>query len=139
MFVFWENLIFHRFSVSYFEIYWPLAGCYGTGQSNPWFWRFGKESNVFVMLSIGKGHLFCKYCLHNLQIKKTRYSSPNLSKLARADISCQGTCAATVYKTNRHYNFFLFPKSFEGVLCNCISFFVQKITVNLLDECNSFQ
>ena len=24
MFVFWEKLIFHTFSVSYFEIYWPL-------------------------------------------------------------------------------------------------------------------
>ena len=36
-----------------------------------------------------KGHSFCKQCLHDLQFKKTRYSSPNLSKLARADISCQ--------------------------------------------------
>ena len=34
-------------------------------------------------------HSFCKQCLHNRQFKKTRYSSPNLSKLARADISCQ--------------------------------------------------
>ena len=25
MFVFWEKLIFHLFSVSYFEIYWPLV------------------------------------------------------------------------------------------------------------------
>ena len=36
-----------------------------------------------------KGHLFCKQCLHDLQFLKTRSSSPNLSKLARADISCQ--------------------------------------------------
>ena len=36
-----------------------------------------------------KGHLFCKQCLQHLQFKKTRYSSPNLSMLARADISCQ--------------------------------------------------
>ena len=36
-----------------------------------------------------KGHLFCKQCLHGLQFNKTRYSLPNLSKLARADISCQ--------------------------------------------------
>ena len=36
-----------------------------------------------------KGHLFCKPCLHDLQFMKTRFSSPNLSKLARADISCQ--------------------------------------------------
>ena len=33
--------------------------------------------------------MFCQQCLHDLQFKKTRYSSPNLSKLARADISCQ--------------------------------------------------
>ena len=36
-----------------------------------------------------KCHSFCKKCLHDLQFKKTRYSSPNLSKLARADINCQ--------------------------------------------------
>ena len=39
--------------------------------------------------TFSKGHSFCKQCLHNLQFKKTRYSSPNLSKLARVDISCQ--------------------------------------------------
>ena len=37
-------------------------------------------------IQIFKGHLFCKQCLHDLQFKKT---STNLSKLARADISCQ--------------------------------------------------
>ena len=26
MFVFWEKLISHKFSVSYFEIYWPVVG-----------------------------------------------------------------------------------------------------------------
>ena len=36
-----------------------------------------------------KGHLFCKQCLHELQFMKTRSSSPNLFKLARAYISCQ--------------------------------------------------
>ena len=36
-----------------------------------------------------KGHSFRKQCLHILQFKKPMYSSPNLSKLARADISCQ--------------------------------------------------
>ena len=36
-----------------------------------------------------KGHSFCKQCLHDLQFKKMRYSSRNLSKLASADISCQ--------------------------------------------------
>ena len=36
-----------------------------------------------------KGHSFCKQCLHNFQFMKTRFSWPNLSKLARADISCQ--------------------------------------------------
>ena len=43
-----------------------------------------------IKISSGsKGHSFCKQCLHNLQFMKTRSSSPNLSKLARADISCQ--------------------------------------------------
>ena len=36
-----------------------------------------------------KGHSFFKQCLHDLQFMKTRSSSPNLSKLARADISCE--------------------------------------------------
>ena len=36
-----------------------------------------------------KGHSLCKQCLHNLQFMKMRSFSPNLSKLARADISCQ--------------------------------------------------
>ena len=35
-----------------------------------------------------KDHLFCKQCLNDLQFKKTRYFSTNLSKLARAGISC---------------------------------------------------
>jgi hypothetical protein len=36
-----------------------------------------------------KGHSFCKQCLHDLQFMKKRSSSPKLSKLTRADISCQ--------------------------------------------------
>jgi hypothetical protein len=36
-----------------------------------------------------KGHSLFKQCLHNLQFMKKGSSSPNLSKLARADISCQ--------------------------------------------------
>ena len=36
-----------------------------------------------------KDHLFCKWCLHDLQFMKTRSFSPNLSKLARAAISYQ--------------------------------------------------
>ena len=40
-------------------------------------------------LNLAKGHSFCKQCLHDLQVMKKRSSSPNLSKLARADISCQ--------------------------------------------------
>ena len=51
-----------------------------------------------------KGHLFCKQCLHDLQFMKTRSSSPNLSKLARVDISCQfkktRSLCRTVYKIN---------------------------------------
>ena len=42
------------------------------------------EQNHFA-----KGHSFCKQCLHDLQFKKTRYSSPDLSELARDGISCQ--------------------------------------------------
>ena len=37
-----------------------------------------------------KDHSFYKQqCLHDLQFMKKIYFSPNLSKLARADISCQ--------------------------------------------------
>ena len=36
-----------------------------------------------------KGHSLCKQCLHDLQFMKKGLHSPNLSKLARADISCQ--------------------------------------------------
>ena len=57
---------------------------------------FRKDKNVrqvwFVIRNISsytKGHSFCKLCLQNFQFKKTRYSSPNHSKLVRADISCQ--------------------------------------------------
>ena len=38
---------------------------------------------------VTRSHSFCKQCLHALPFRKTRYSSPNLSKLARVDISCQ--------------------------------------------------
>ena len=38
---------------------------------------------------LSKGHSLCKHCLHDLQFIKKGSSSPNLSKLARADISCQ--------------------------------------------------
>ena len=58
--------------------------------------------SVHVTIFHNKGHSFCKQCLQDIQFKKTRYSSLNLSKLARADISSgvslrkQGTCADTV-------------------------------------------
>ena len=42
-----------------------------------------------VRKNCSKGHSFCEQCLHDLQFMKTRSSSQNLSKLARADISCQ--------------------------------------------------
>ena len=38
---------------------------------------------------VTKGHSLCKQCLHDLQFIKKGPSSPNLSKLARADMSCQ--------------------------------------------------
>ena len=41
--------------------------------------------SLFKMSS--KVHSFLKQCLHNLHFIKTRYLSPNLSKLAPADIS----------------------------------------------------
>ena len=44
------------------------------------------ENVRFLMKA--KGPSFCKQCLLDLQFMKTRSSSPNLSKLARADISC---------------------------------------------------
>ena len=41
---------------------------------------------------VAKDHSFCKQRLHDLQSMKARFSSPNISKVARADrsdISCQ--------------------------------------------------
>ena len=59
---------------------------------------------VLLTIRFTKGHSFCKQCLHNLQFKKKRYSSPNLSKLARTDISCQflktRSLCRTVHTTN---------------------------------------
>ena len=49
-----------------------------------------------------KGHSFFKQRLHNFQLRKTRYSSPNLSKLARTDISSQFNKTRYLY---RHCNF----------------------------------
>ena len=53
---------------------------------------------------IPKGHSLCKQCLHDLQFMKKGSSSPNLSKLARADISCQfmktRSLCRTVYTMN---------------------------------------
>ena len=43
-----------------------------------------KQENKYT-----KGRSLCKQCLHNLQFMKKISSSPNLAKLARADISCQ--------------------------------------------------
>ena len=55
--------------------------------------REGNHSQTHLafgrMNKLDKDHSFCKQCLHDLQFKKTRYSSSNFSKLARADISCQ--------------------------------------------------
>ena len=40
-------------------------------------------------MSAFKGYSLCEHCLHDLQFMKKGSSSPNLSKLAIADISCQ--------------------------------------------------
>ena len=51
-----------------------------------------------------KAHSLCKPCLHDLHFVKKESSSPNLSKLARADISCQfmktKSLCRTVYTMN---------------------------------------
>ena len=44
---------------------------------------------LYPIPKYSKGHSFYKQCLHDLQFMKTRSSTPNLSKPARADISCQ--------------------------------------------------
>ena len=66
-----------------------------------------------------KGHSFCKKCPHDLQFKKTRYSSPNLSKLARADISCQ-------FKKTRHLCRHCLQNEWTLGKNKLISFFSQK-------------
>ena len=66
--------------------------------------------SLYVSIFLPKGHSFCKQCLHDLQFIKTRSSSPNLSKLARADISCQTmktrSFCRTVYNMNGLYLLF---------------------------------
>ena len=61
--------------------------------------QLGEEGKEFT-----KGHSFCKQCLHDLQFMKKESSSPNLSKLVRADASCQfkktRSLCKTVYKMN---------------------------------------
>ena len=47
------------------------------------------DFNKLKLKLLSKGHSFCKQCLHDLPIMKPRFSLPNLSKLARADISYQ--------------------------------------------------
>ena len=51
-----------------------------------------------------KAHSLSKQCLHNLHFMKKGYSSPNLSKLGRADISSHfmktWTLCRTVYRMN---------------------------------------
>ena len=67
-----------------------------------------------------KDHSFCNECLHNLLFIKTRSSSPNLSKLARADISCQfmktRSFCRTVYKTSVAARIFFVPSYFVMTL-----------------------
>ena len=58
-----------------------------------------------IQTKLYKGHSFSKQCLHDLQFMKKGSSSPNISKLARADISCQfmktrSLCCRTVYTMN---------------------------------------
>ena len=45
--------------------------------------------NCLPFVGTTKDHSFSKQCLHDLQFMKTRSSSPNIYKLARADISSQ--------------------------------------------------
>ena len=54
-----------------------------TGMKGKWL----KKPKTIV--NVVNGHLFCKQCLHDLQFMKRRSSSPNISELARAGISCQ--------------------------------------------------
>ena len=87
---------------------------------NYYHWRIQrKQAKTKIWISIyfsiitdtpifAKDHSFGKQAMQDLQFMKTRSSSPNLSKLARADISCQfmktrSLCRlkpCTVYKMN---------------------------------------
>ena len=44
---------------------------------------------LFPFMKWFQGHSFCKQWLHDLQFMKTRFSSPKVSKLARAEVSPQ--------------------------------------------------
>ena len=76
-----------------------------------WFFEI-EHSFCFISNGPTKDHSFCRQCLHDLQFMKTRSSSPNLSKLARADISYQfmktRSLCRTVYKMNGLYHLHVF-------------------------------
>ena len=75
--------------INIFKIYIPRVGMqFFKIYSNSQGWRKQMDEQ-FLVKENHKGHLICKQCLHDLQLKKTRYFSPKLSKLARADIRCQ--------------------------------------------------
>ena len=60
-----------------------------------------------------KGHSLCKQCLHDRQFMIKGSSSPNVSKLARADISCQFMKTRSLCRINCLLN--------EWILTNLLS------------------
>ena len=65
------------------------------------------KSKITCYLRLNAIRFVNSVCTYDLQFMKTRSFSPNLSKLAKADISCQFKktryFADTVYKTNGLY------------------------------------
>ena len=82
-----------------------------------------------------KGHLSCKQCLHDLQFIKTRSSSPNLSKLARADISCQFMKTRSLWRHCLQKEWTLVNDLFMNIVIMCMNFKIW--TFWLIKQCSS--
>ena len=81
---------------------------------------FCEKMNLLQLLILPKlrnqkfCHSLCKQCVHDLQFMKKGFSSPNLSKLARADISCQFIKTRSLCRTVYKITFTVFPKIMSG-------------------------
>ena len=92
------------------------------------------HENCICNFKVDKGHSFCKQCLHNLQFKKPRYSSPKTSKLARADISCQFKKAMYLYRHSLQNEWTLVFQSYFFFIQEFLNIFFPLKNINSRDR-----